>query len=330
MSRQNNASLPARPSLLRVGLVTIAMLLVATVNIYQSGPQGNAINNIIAIVRTRKTTAVDLPIHGADEAFVEQNVQSQQAKEPTAPVVDPAATYSDMSIANTKCAPLENPPRLEMVHVPKTGGSSLVLLAAENGIPWSKCHWYTNAGRIQCPNYTADREKHHRVFPLTNWHVPPMYLEANITNNVKEIFNPYRDNTTQLFAVVRDPYDRIVSEYRYNPSWKKSDGWDRSNATQLNQWVLQTLSQMIEAQPGSLTYFLRDGHMIPQYDYIRGNEHRMHILRQERLAQEFACLARVFQLPEAMVVNLSHSNKGAGRLSKHDLSPQALRLIEQM
>jgi hypothetical protein len=246
--------------------------------------------------------------------------------------------FSISSNSTNKCTPLENPPRLELVHIPKTGGSSLELLAAENGIPWSVCHWRPwcdEDGQIKCPNYTAvDSQNMHNVFPVANWHVPPMYFDAANDDNDTAIatFNPYRDNTTRLFVVVRDPYDCIVSEYKYFPSWLKKDGWDRANATQLNQWVLRTLSHIKNAQPGSKPYFVRDAHMVPQYDYIRGNEHRMHILRQERLAHEFTCLAHVFQLPEAMVVakNLMHSNRGAGSLSKHDLSPNALRLIEQV
>ena len=104
--------------------------------------------------------------------------------------------------------------RLEFVHITKTGGSAIEKAGAEEGIIWGACH-YMNIPDVGCskadllynaPNY----QSYAKTSP---WHTPPKILKTQYTAND----NPYTG--AELFAVIRNPYDRVISEY-YCP-WSK-------------------------------------------------------------------------------------------------------------
>jgi hypothetical protein len=129
-------------------------------------------------------------------------------------ILPPAQATTSPKIKDTEeeededpCAPLENPPRLELVHIPKTGGTSLEITASQNGIAWSYCHWGPSP---PCPPHPKRRSlTHHGVHTagVNNWHVPPMYFDAD---ERPVPFDPYQNAT--LFTIVRNPYDRAVSQ----------------------------------------------------------------------------------------------------------------------
>jgi hypothetical protein len=103
------------------------------------------------------------------------------------------------------------PTKLEFVHITKTGGTAIEEAAARVGIRWGICHYeHVNPA---CMHHQRADLGWPRVFllkpnvPFVNfttaeyWHTPPHWFRDN----------PYRGRDT--FTVVRNPYDRYISEY---------------------------------------------------------------------------------------------------------------------
>ena len=100
---------------------------------------------------------------------------------------------------------------LEFVHITKTGGSAVEEAAARVGIAWGLCHFqHKGFLGVGCtnPDWTFPHPPHlnRRTVPNPRWdgelwHTPPQWLDPN----------PYHSHTT--FTIVRDPYERVISEY---------------------------------------------------------------------------------------------------------------------
>ncbi len=86
--------------------------------------------------------------------------------------------------------------------------------------------------------------------------------------------NPYHE--AELFGVIRDPFDRMVSEFYYICSLKVKD-WrpDQCDRTRLlepeymNEWLQNKLNQQ-HREPSAEGYLTDNGHFTPQYDFIFG------------------------------------------------------------
>ena len=76
------------------------------------------------------------------------------------------------------------------IHIPKTAGTSIEKQALNYNIYWGVYYFKNKLNK----NY---------YYSSVPWHIPPKYL----TNNEYE--------NKILFCVVRNPYTRIVSEYKY-------------------------------------------------------------------------------------------------------------------
>ena len=89
----------------------------------------------------------------------------------------------------------------ELIHIPRTGGTSLEVLGSQNGINWGACHYIPGIiGGNKCkPDYPATWEemlqqtKHGIVY----WHLPYEHLPTKS----KAIYN----GTKMLIATVRNP-----------------------------------------------------------------------------------------------------------------------------
>ncbi|GFH51828.1 hypothetical protein CTEN210_08303 [Chaetoceros tenuissimus] len=154
---------------------------------------------------------------------------SKNIAQPSLPVVTQAPQSDDSDDSNKQSADggklqkeqnddetpkkQENKPtviekRLEFVHITKTGGSAVEKVGAGEGIIWGACH-YMNLTEVGCDK--ADIEyiaPNYQSYALTSpWHTPPKLLKKY----VETAQYPYTD--AELFVVIRNPYDRIISEY---------------------------------------------------------------------------------------------------------------------
>jgi len=184
---------------------------------------------------------------------------------------------------------------LSFFHIPKTAGTAIEHAAAERKIPWGSCLF----------NHKPKREICRRLYPKTEewpeyvgwWHLPSQFFPLAESN-------PYQ--RAELFGVIRNPYDRMVSEFYYICTLKVTD-WRPDqchNRTRLfekdymNEWLTNKLKNR---ETGTSTAYLNDnGHFVPQYEFIVGPHGvRMldYVLRlDDSLNSEFAQLMKAFGL----------------------------------
>lgn len=91
-------------------------------------------------------------------------------------------------------------PKLEFIHITKTGGSAVEKAGAEKGIMWGACH-YMNIKYLGCTSPDWDTPKKRRVDRMPAglkyvgepWHSPPHWNDPNYMEG------------SDTFVVVRNP-----------------------------------------------------------------------------------------------------------------------------
>jgi len=182
---------------------------------------------------------------------------------------------------------------LEFVHITKTGGTAIEAYAAKTGVKWGACHYGVGALRKYdtCLHKDLNPRKYGSLsnsdenelpneltrFKFLPWHTPPHWFKEN----------PLAGSKT--FAVIRNPYDRVVSEY-YSKwgGYYEVAGCD-NNPKVMNDWI----------QEKAKTYVSSNGHFLPQHYYVyntKGEKVVDHILRFENLDEDFSKLMKKYSL----------------------------------
>eukprot|EP00924_Labyrinthula_sp_SR-Ha-C_P014765 snap_masked-scaffold_43-processed-gene-0.28-mRNA-1 protein AED:1.00 eAED:1.00 QI:0/0/0/0/1/1/2/0/282 len=97
---------------------------------------------------------------------------------------------------------------LELIHVTKTGGTSLEAISKEQGLDWG----YEKREKIYRNLRHTDKNTRQKCEDA-EWHLP-QYLFTE---------DPYESNTKDTFIVVRNPYERMISEYRWEVGYYKKN-----------------------------------------------------------------------------------------------------------
>jgi hypothetical protein len=233
--------------------------------------------------------------------------------------------------------------RLEFVHIPKNGGSSIEKIAAENGIRWGLCHWKVKSviSSFPCPvdkNYTYIdyQQEAPGFFPATlgnkvGYHYPPWILQG-LPNEL----NPYLH--ADLFAIVRNPYDRLVSivQFRFRTR--------QLGVSALNDNLQALLQPRIQFVNVTFPFYMKDyvgddyGHLIPQHFFVyQGREKYVdRVLRFENLTLEFDSLVSEYGLTtdggegSRSSMHLGHINPATNhkKLTSLNLTKESRKLIE--
>ncbi|KAG7344966.1 sulfotransferase family protein [Nitzschia inconspicua] len=274
---------------------------------------------------------------------------------------------------------------LTFLHIPKTGGTSVVTTAANFGYAWGECMFPLMVPQLNCPdrpvNFFMEMHPSNNKSPINNmtdlyhpeqfaesppnmyswWHLPLQYLPNDQSHT-----NPYQHQ--DLFAVIRNPYRRAVSQYYYR-CWRfrgsscylgkgKNNKHNNKDTPQQMNAVLQHLIQKQQKAPlGSKDYFFHDGHWIPQAHYVynvtsttsrsaKGNSQNsplinkdiistsrlvQHVLHFEYLQDQFASLMRAYQLNISLPQEKLNSRKEfPTNCTVADLTKTTMQLIEDV
>lgn len=144
---------------------------------------------------------------------------------------------------------------LEFIHIPKNAGTTIENIANDKNIKWGrfKPEHKNKVGTKKC----------------TYWHVPPKHFYLN---------NYYDSDDT--FCVIRDPRDRMVSEYSYRHKGQT----DKNNKKDMNKWLKHNLNDE-NVHNGGLNC-----HFVPQHEYIYNDNNERtcnHVLKFDNLTSEF-------------------------------------------
>lgn len=220
---------------------------------------------------------------------------------------------------------------LSFLHIPKAGGTSIFLLAAQNGLSWGECLFPSGWRDKMCPiapnTINAETWPDH-PYQAEWWHTPVQFMPTDQ--------NPYDNH--DIFAVVRNPYDRAVSEYYYYCNFKKRECFGKNNEDtpeRLNRKLQQFLWTALRAPLNSSDYFQAWGHWIPQYDFFYNTASRQqerlvpHLLHNEYLSEEFDSLMRAYGLNFTLPKKHSRSRHDLGaQLTTADLTDKTMKLID--
>jgi len=155
----------------------------------------------------------------------------------------------------------------------------------------------------------------------SSWHVPPRYL-----GNPEDYYSG-----SPVFCVVRHPYERIVSEYKYQLAIDygryKTTVYDKEPCTEegINHFVQTTLQKVLSGDP-----FLNDCHMIPQNEYVWGVDRQWctEVLHIENLADAFNNLMATHGYTVHMDdINMHMKSTVCPLLSRGNLTNETKRLV---
>ncbi len=168
---------------------------------------------------------------------------------------------------------------LVFIHIPKTGGTTINEIAKVEGIKW---------------RYNGDRRRY--SCQCNTWHIPP-------NEKIRELNIP-------TFCVVRNPYERVISEYRFRNHF--------TSVESLNDYIACRIKNLESPE------CIDDCHWIPQHQYVTYCDHA---LKYENLKEDFDNLMIQYKLKMRMDI---HRNKSEGKSFQiSDISEENIKRINQ-
>lgn len=200
---------------------------------------------------------------------------------------------------------------LKFIHIPKNAGTSIENVGLKHNVYWGFREWTKkdhkkNENIFKNKNpwinvYNKKRPKKHICFP---WH-----------RNYSDLGQGFLKKDDKTFCVVRNPYTKIVSAYKYahgNKSSKKG----------LNKFIRDKLTNFEKNK------FWNSCHLLPQYKFTHEKIKCDNILKFENLEKDFDLLMKKNNLEKLKLTN--HNNTSKIKLSYNDLDDKSIKLINKV
>jgi len=224
---------------------------------------------------------------------------------------------------NLGAEPALPPGRPALLHIPKTGGTSIEEAALAHGIAWACNSKFIGAdGDFRIVAKTAVCSKCHLL---------PSMLTAEEAREY---------SGASVFCVSRDPYDRMLSEYRWrvNDLFVPQTNLDLDDGLRLgepcseaglNLWAQRALQLYAEGNIG-----IDDCHLIPQAEYIwdeAGNQFCKNVLRlEDDFQHSFNSLMARYDYPVRLTkANSSNVMRNCPGLKKDSWWPETKQVLQR-
>jgi len=205
--------------------------------------------------------------------------------------------------------------QLVFVHIPKNAGTSVELAGIVSGINWGSMHLHF-AGYQKMPDGNT----------CSRYHVPPRHLHGP---------NPY--SSGNLFCLVRNPFDRAVSEYKYLLTANWGQQYSETFSTGLFEHPrcsTEGLNHFVESALKSYrkgSRYIDDCHHVPQVEFVYGEDGSQlcnDVLRFEELPLAFDNLMQEHGYPVRLgSFRDGDSSATCKNLSSSDFSAETRQLI---
>ena len=177
---------------------------------------------------------------------------------------------------------------LKFTHITKNGGTSIEKLGLNNNIRWGLHH--------------GEYKNHHK--PLNE--------------QKKELVEKY-----DWFMVVRNPYDRIISELHCKWGNRKKNEILNKSKEEINQYIRNCI---IYRDINNKNKYYCYGHYKEKYKYLFNNTN-MNIIKFENLKEEFDLLMVKYNINLKLE---SHLNKNDKIFTVNDLDKDTIDIINQV
>lgn len=213
--------------------------------------------------------------------------------------------------------------KLEFVHITKTGGSAIEKAGSKLDLIWGACH-YMNITEVGCmaPDVSYSAPDFQSYALTSPWHTPPKLLRKY----VNESQYPYDD--ADLFAVIRNPYDRIISEYYcpwlgFQAKFRKDTVHtkDPNDPAVMNAWVQSMVTRLSKAMEefkkiqrenakpkvqskdvNEDRYVLAQKHFVNQAEYVYDGDNVVikNVVHYENVSKEFTKLMEKYDIEASL------------------------------
>lgn len=188
---------------------------------------------------------------------------------------------------------------IKFIHIPRNAGSSIELLGKSIGEGWGQ--------------FDEELKERKPFKNLSYWHTPLYEFEPHF---LRDYLAKY-----ELFTVVRNPYERLVSEYYFYKCWNKVE---IPSAKEMNEYIQNNLKDL-----NNITH---DGHFIPQHKFIMDKNMNLiikpsNILKFENLIDDFNNLMIKYNIN--LNINNFKINGSVKELTINDLYPETIEMINK-
>lgn len=152
------------------------------------------------------------------------------------------------------------------VHIPKTAGTTIEQICYKYGYKVGSGYFYKNRSKLLFLQETEYKD-------ISPWHIPLKYMSKEVQADA---------NSKIKFAVVRNPYERIISDFKFWHDYYEVRKKEKPKS-------LENINTFVDSFKSDKLIF--DCHFTPMSEYIDDNTH---ILRFETLSSDFKIFVKKF------------------------------------
>lgn len=205
--------------------------------------------------------------------------------------------------------PIIHDKKIVFIHIPRTGGTSVN-------------DYFLSKGFFQDHKLDTSTYNFHILYGLYRFNNQIFELDHLTFKEIERFSAPIVHKNYKKFAVVRDPIQRILSEYKRIKKQRDFRLFDCSNMT--FESFLTKIEEIFDNEFQGVGHFRRS-HIIPQHEYVDGAED-VTILYFERLADEWRKFSEENKLPDFYLPHKNQAKTNGG----DDISEGSVKIIRKL